>query len=288
MRSSGEPRHGTPPVAMTIAGSDSGAGAGLQADLKAFSALGVFATTVVTAVTAQSTAAVAGVEVVPPEMVDLQLRCVLDDMAVAAVKTGMLGSSAVVELVGSWAARGALPNLVVDPVLVSSTGRPLLDAAGPRAYVERLLPHAVVLTPNLREAETLCGLEAGTIADRDAMADAARRLADLGPRVVVLKGGHLGGDDSPDVVVDEGSVSVLEATRVASANTHGTGCTLSAAIAAGLARGLAPIDAVERAKAFVGRAIAGAASWRLGAGHGPLDPFGWSEGEPARPEGDRA
>jgi len=269
--------HGvTPPVAMTIAGSDSGAGAGLQADLKTFAALGVFATTVVTAVTAQSTRTVAGVEPVAPEFVALQIETVLDDMPVAAVKTGMLASSAVVGVVAELAARGRLPNLVVDPVLLSSTGHPLLDPGGADAYRTLLCPRARVFTPNLREAAFLLGVEPAAIADVDAMADAARRLRALGPDTVVVKGGHLGGDASPDVVATDAGITVVDKARIRTANDHGTGCSLSAAIAAGLARGLPVPDAVAGAQAYVARALAGAARWRLGAGRGPLDHFGWS------------
>jgi hydroxymethylpyrimidine/phosphomethylpyrimidine kinase len=268
-----------PPVALTVAGSDSGAGAGLQADLKAFAALGVFGTTVVTAVTAQNTAAVLGVERVDPSLVDLQLEAVLSDLPVAAVKTGMLHSSATVATVARWARAGRLPNLVVDPVLFSSTGRPLLDDGAGSAYVELLLPHALAVTPNLREASLLTGKPIG---DVDDMADAARWLADLGPALVVVKGGHLPGASAPDVVYHRGMLSVLDAPRVDTSNDHGTGCTLSAALAAGLARGHAPDDALAAAKRYVTAALRGAAAWRLGAGHGPLDHFGWcTDDEPA-------
>ena len=261
---------------MTIAGSDSGAGAGLQADLKTFAALGVFATTVVTAVTAQSTRAVTGVEAMSCAFVVLQIETVLDDMPVAAVKTGMLASSEVVGAVARLAGDGRLPNLVVDPVLTSSTGHPLLDPGGVAAYVEQLVPVARVLTPNLREAALLLGVDRQELGDVAAMADAARRLVALGPETVVVKGGHLGGDASPDVVATAGAVSVLERPRIRTANDHGTGCSLSAAIAAGLARGLDPRDALGRAEEFLTRAITGAAGWHLGAGRGPLDHFGWS------------
>ena len=262
-------------MAMTIAGSDSGAGAGLQADLKTFAALGVFATTVVTAVTAQSTRTVAGVAAMRPEFVALQIDTVLDDMPVAAVKTGMLASSAIVAVVAERARRGRLPNLVVDPVLMSSTGHPLLDPGGVDAYRQLLCPVARVLTPNLREAALLLGVDTAALADVDAMADAARRLTALGPETVVVKGGHLGGEGSPDVVATNGTITVLDRARIRTANDHGTGCSLAAAVAAGLARGLGVHDALTRAEAYVEHAIAGAARWRLGAGRGPLDHFGW-------------
>lgn len=257
---------------MTIAGSDSGGGAGLQADLRTFAALGVFGTSVVTAVTAQNTAAVLGVHVVDPDFVDLQLEAVLTDLPVAAVKTGMLGSSANVAAVGRQAAEGRLPNLVVDPVLVASTGRPLLGEGGVDAYLQLLLPHALVVTPNTREAALLTG---SAVDDVEGMARAARRLAETGAAVVVVKGGHLSGDDAPDVVLLDGELHVLDGRRVTSSNDHGTGCTLSAATAALLASGASPLDALSRAKAFVSAALEGSATWNLGAGHGPLDHFGW-------------
>ncbi|MDE3086538.1 MAG: bifunctional hydroxymethylpyrimidine kinase/phosphomethylpyrimidine kinase [Acidobacteriota bacterium] len=262
-----------PPVALTIAGSDSGGGAGIQADLKAFAANGAFGTTVVTAVTAQSTAAVLGVQVLDADFVELQLRAVLEDLPVAAVKTGMLGSSAVVAAVTRWAAAGRLPRLVVDPVLHASTGRPLLDEGAVAAYRD-LLPHALVVTPNMQEAATLTG---APVTDVAGMARAGQALAESGAGVVVVKGGHLEGP-AVDVVVADGVVRELRRDRVATRNDHGTGCSLSAALTARLAAGAAPLDALEAAKSYVTTAIAGAAGWRLGAGHGPLDHFGWGAG----------
>jgi len=259
---------------MTIAGSDSGGGAGLQADLKTFAAHRVFGTSVVTAVTAQNTAAVLGVHVLDPAFVDLQIAAVVSDLPVVAVKTGMLASSATVAAVARRAAAGDLPDLVVDPVLVASTGRPLLDDDGIAAYLELLLPHAAVVTPNTTEAALLAG---HAVDDVDAMVRAAHRLAATGARVVVVTGGHLGGEHAPDVVLLDGTVHVLEGPRVVSGNDHGTGCTLSAAITAHLARGAAVLDAVTRAKDFVTAALDGAAGWHLGAGHGPLDHFGWRD-----------
>jgi len=261
-----------PPVAMTIAGSDSGGGAGIQADLKTFAALGVFGTSVLTAVTAQNTTAVLGVRALEPEFVDLQIEAVLGDLPVAAVKTGMLSSATTVAIVARRAAAGDLPHLVVDPVMVTSTGTPLLDDDGVGAYLDLLLPHAEVCTPNMREAALLTSM---VVADVAGMEAAARRLAEYGPRVVVVKGGHLGGDRAPDVVLADGALTVLDGTRVVSANDHGTGCSLAAAIAAHRAGGAEIMDAVTGAKAFVARAITGSARWTLGAGHGPLDHFGW-------------
>ena len=257
---------------MSIAGSDSGGGAGLQADLRTFAALGVFATCAVTALTAQNSAQVRAVHLVEPAFVDAQIDAVLSDMPVASVKTGMLARADTVSAVGAWAAAGRLPNLVVDPVLVASTGRRLLDDDGVAAYLRDLLPYAAVVTPNTREASVLTGAD---VDDVDSMAAAAHRLAETGARAVVVKGGHLGGETAPDVALVDGTLHVLDAPRVVSANDHGSGCTLSAAIAAFLARGSGVLEAVSQAKAFVRAALEGSASWRLGQGHGPLDHFGW-------------
>ncbi len=260
---------------MTIAGSDSGGGAGLPADLKTFAAHGVFGTSVVTAVTAQNTAEVRGVYDVDPTFVELQIDTVLSDLPVASVKTGMLASSATVAVVARWAADGRLPNLVVDPVLVASTGRLLLGEGGVASYLELLLPHALVVTPNTREAALLTDTP---VEDVDGMVRAARRLADTGARAVVVKGGHLHGERAPDVVLVEGTLHVLDGPRVVSRNDHGTGCTLSAATAALLALGTELPDALAQAKAFVAASLRGSAGWRLGTGRGPLDHFGWGSG----------
>jgi hydroxymethylpyrimidine kinase/phosphomethylpyrimidine kinase len=184
----------------------------------------------------------------------------------------MLASSSNVAAVGRWAADGRLPNLVVDPVLVASTGRPLLGEGGVEAYLQLLLPHAFVVTPNTREAALLTD---SAVDDVEGMARAARRLAETGAQVVVVKGGHLSGDHAPDVVVCDGQLHLLDGPRVTSDNDHGTGCTLSAATAALLALGEPPLTALARAKDFVTAALQGSATWKLGAGHGPLDHFGW-------------
>jgi hydroxymethylpyrimidine/phosphomethylpyrimidine kinase len=273
----------TPVVALTVAGSDSGGGAGIQADLKTFAAMGVHGTCAVTAITAQHTAAVLAVEVVPPDMVVAQVDAVLEDLGAAAVKTGMLATPSTVAAVAGLAAAGRLPKLVVDPVLVSSTGHSLMDEGGVEAYRRLLLPHATVATPNLREAALLTGRRLADLGTTGAMTEVAEELRGLGAATVVVKGGHLpaaGGagvepHDCPDVVAGPGGTVVLPAERVATGNDHGTGCTLSAAIAAGLALGLEPSKAITGAKAFVHRALVGAAGWRLGAGHGPIDHFGW-------------
>jgi hydroxymethylpyrimidine/phosphomethylpyrimidine kinase len=185
----------------------------------------------------------------------------------------MLASAATVAVVARRAAAGDLPHLVVDPVMVTSTGTALLDDDGVAAYLDLLLPYAAVCTPNMREAALLTALPVSDVAGMEA---AARRLAEYGPRVVVVKGGHLGGDVAPDVVLADGVLTVLDGPRVVSANDHGTGCSLAAATAAHLARGTGAVTAVGEAKAFVTRAIGGAAAWTLGAGHGPLDHFGWN------------
>ncbi len=267
----------TPRVVLSIAGSDSGGGAGLQADLRTLSALGLHAATAVTAVTAQNTTAVAGVVALEPSFVVAQIEAVLEDMTVAAVKTGMLASAATVEAVGRLAAAGRLPRLVVDPVLVSATGHALLDEGGVAAYRRHLLPHALVATPNLKEAAVLTGRPLSALREVDAMAKAAEDLRSLGVTTVVVKGGHLEGDHSPDVLVGPEGTSVLRAARVATRNDHGTGCSLSAAVAARLALGDDVLDAVAAAKAFVRRGLLGAARWQLGAGRGPIDHLGWED-----------
>ncbi len=268
----------TPPVALTIAGSDSGGGAGAQADLKTFAAHRVHGTSALTAVTAQNTAEVRGVVALDPAFVRRQIETVLDDFDVRAVKTGMLANEGIVNVVAALADAGALPRLVVDPVLVSSSGHRLMEDAGVDAYLARLLPHALVVTPNLREAAVLGATTVEALeADVDARIEVAEKIRAAGATWVVVKGGHLSRSADDVVAGPEGvGVVVLAGERVATGNDHGTGCSLSAAIAAHLACGLDVLAAVEAAKAFVARALAGAAPWRLGAGHGPLDHFGWS------------
>lgn len=255
-----------PPVALTIAGSDSGGGAGIQTDLKTFATHGVFGASAITALTAQNTVGVRAVSVVDRNFVEMQLAAVLEDLPVAAVKTGMLGNPSIVDLVAGWAAR--LPNLVVDPVLVASSGDRLFEPDAERAYLERLFPLATVVTPNLREAAVLVGRE---LTDLDAAAEAARELAGTGARCVVVKGGHLTGqDEAVDVVWCDGVVELLRAPWIPTVNNHGTGCTFAATTAALLARGEELLPALRAAKTYVHRALAGGAAWRLGRGHGPL------------------
>ncbi|HET6811646.1 MAG TPA: bifunctional hydroxymethylpyrimidine kinase/phosphomethylpyrimidine kinase [Acidimicrobiales bacterium] len=258
-------------MALTIAGSDSGGGAGLQADLKAFAANGVFGASVVTAVTAQNSRQVSGVVVMEAAFVEAQLDAVLSDLPVAAVKTGMLATAAIVEAVGRRARAGELPNLVVDPVMVASSGDRLLDEDAVDAYRQELFPAALLITPNLREAGLLVGRALDGPED---MEWAARQLAESGPAYVLVKGGHLTGD-AVDILYDGRTCRQLSSPRVETANVHGTGCTLAAAIAARLALGCDVPTAVRAAKEFVTDAIRGSADWHLGAGHGPLDHFGW-------------
>jgi hydroxymethylpyrimidine kinase/phosphomethylpyrimidine kinase len=262
----------TPPVALTVAGSDSGGGAGIQADLKAFAAQRCYGASVITAVTAQNTLGVTDVHAVPAPVVASQLDAVLADLPVAGVKTGMLGSAEVADAVAARARAGDLPNLVVDPVLVSTSGHTL----GVVGAIERLLPYALVVTPNLAEAAALVGKPVTT---PDEMGEAAAALAAGGPRYVVVTGGDLReGDEAIDAMWTDEGVRFLRGPRVPTRNTHGSGCTFSAAIAAQLACGVPVPKAVELAKSYVARALAGGAGWRVGAGFGPLDHFEWSDG----------
>ncbi len=265
----------TPPTALTIAGSDSGGGAGVQADLKTFAAHRVHGTCALTAVTAQNTLEVRGVVALEPAFVRRQVQAVLDDFEVHSVKTGMLANARIVGEVAAMAAEGLLPRLVVDPVLVSSSGHRLMEPDGVAAYLELLLPHALVVTPNLREAAVLGDTDVETLGTVDARVAVAERITATGARYVVVKGGHLTAS-ADDVVVGPDGVLVLPGVRVRTRNDHGTGCSLSAAVAAHLARGAPVPGAIREAKAFVAAALAGGARWRLGAGHGPLDHFGWT------------
>jgi len=263
----GTPAVGTPAVALTIAGSDSGAGAGIQADLKVFAALGLYGTSAITATTAQNTLGVHAVHPIPARLVTAQVDAVLTDLPVGAVKTGMLGTARIAAAVAALARDGRLPNLVVDPVLVSTSGHRL----GVVAAVERLLPYAMVCTPNRAEAAALLGRAVRTPSE---MARAAGEIAAAGPAWVVITGGDLPG--AIDVVWGAGGVRFLRGARIATRNTHGTGCTFSAAIAARLALGDEVPAALRFAKEYVVRALAGARHWMLGGGHGPVDHFGWS------------
>jgi hydroxymethylpyrimidine/phosphomethylpyrimidine kinase len=257
-----------PPVALTIAGSDSGGGAGIQADLKTFAAHGVFGTSALTAVTAQNTVAVLGIEELPSALVGLQIDAVVSDIGVDAVKTGMLSSDEVIGVVAAKLDEHRLEKAVVDPVMVAKSGARLLEPGAVAALARDLLPRAYVVTPNLPEAESLVGFP---VDDDDAVVEAARKLVDMGARAALVKGGHGTGDESVDVLFHRGSVRRYRAPRIESSSTHGTGCTFSAAIAAGLALGCDLEEAVERAKAYLTKALS--AGLALGKGHGPLNHF---------------
>ena len=253
-------------TALTIAGSDSSGGAGIQADLKTFASLNVYGMSVITALTAQNTQRVRGVMEIPADFVGLQLDAVLSDIAPGAVKTGMLGTAAVVEIVAQGLRRSAGCPLVVDPVMVSSSGTHLLEHAGEQALKRALLPLALLVTPNLAEASILTGID---VRDPDTMEEAARRLHRMGARHVLVKGGHLEGD-AVDVYFDGAGIERLSVSRISTRDLHGTGCVLSAAITASLSRGSSVYDAVVLAKEFVTGAIR--SSLRLGRGAGPVNP----------------
>ena len=258
----------TQPVALTIAGSDSGAGAGIQADLKTFAALGIYGVTVITAITAQNTLGVRAVHEVDPGVIKAQLDAVAEDFSISALKTGMLSSSAIIELVAAGIRRHRLDRLVVDPVMMAKSGDRLLREDAVAALRTILLPLAEVVTPNIPEAEVLSGQHIRTMADR---VSAARTILRLGARAVVLKGGHAEDDPLIDLLVDAESVHEFRAPRIRTTSTHGTGCTFSAAIAAGLAAGLSRHAAVAGAREYVSAALERAEP--LGHGHGPLGHF---------------
>lgn len=257
------------PRALTIAGSDAGGGAGIQADLKTFAALGVWGTSAITAITVQNTLGVAGVSDVPAATVAAQVRAVADDIGLDAAKTGMLSSAHIVLAVAEAVEGGGVPNLVVDPVFVSKHGHTLLQADAVEALRRRILPLAALVTPNLPEAAGLARFDVQT---RDDMQKAADAILGLGARAVLVKGGHLDGDRADDFFADAdtGRAEWIAGERVASANTHGTGCVLSAAIAAHLARGDLLLTAVRKGKEFVTEAIRH--SLAIGGGIGPVNP----------------
>jgi len=258
------------PRALSIAGSDSGGGAGIQADLKTFSALGVFGMTAITAVTVQNTKGVSGFEELSPHTVAEQIRAVAGDIGVDAAKTGMLASAPIVEAVAEAIEETRLPNLVVDPVFVSKHGHPLLAENAVEALKGLILPLATLVTPNLPEAAGLAGFDVHT---PDDMRRAATAILGLGPRAVLVKGGHLQGDRAADLFADGAVEEWVDAERIDTPHTHGTGCTLSAAITAHLARGSSLEDAVRAGKVFVTEAIRHALP--LGEGIGPVDHL-WS------------
>ena len=255
------------PKALTIAGSDSGGGAGIQADLKTFTAYRVFGMSVITAVTAQHSVGVQGVEDLPPAFVSRQLRSVLSDFGADAAKCGMLSTAPIIDAVAATLGEHPVEKLVVDPVMVAKSGDALLRPDARRALVDRILPLALVVTPNLPEAGVLADMRVETRAD---MEEAARRIRALGPRYVLVKGGHLKGE-AVDLLWNGREFTAFAAPRVESPNTHGTGCTFSAAITAGLSRSQALADAIRDAKAYVTRAIR--EGFALGRGVGQLRHF---------------
>ena len=257
------------PRALTIAGSDSGGGAGIQADLKTFAALGVYGATALTAVTAQNTREVAAVATLPADLVARQIRLVLDDIGALAVKTGMLGDAGIVRAVAAELRAAGVADLVVDPVITSSSGSALLDEAGVDAMVRELLPLAHVVTPNVEEAKRLAGRE---IASWDDARAAAAVIVEQGARSVVITGGDFGQPDAAtDLYYDGQHFREYTAVRVRTQSTHGTGCTFSAAITAGLARGMDTQSAIALAKSYVSLALEHA--YPIGSGHGPVHHF---------------
>jgi hydroxymethylpyrimidine/phosphomethylpyrimidine kinase len=259
------------PIALTIAGSDPSGGAGIQADLKTFSALGAYGGAVITALTAQNTRGVTGIHNVPPEFVALQIDTVFADLRVDAVKIGMISTAAIARAVAASLRRADARNIVLDPVMIAKSGHALLDPTAVASLREELVPLATVITPNLPEAGVLLGGEMPTTVDE--MRDAVRALHRLGSSYVYLKGGHLGGDASSDLLYDGATIVELSAKRIHTPNTHGTGCTLSSAIAALLPQRPDVRRAVAEAKAYLTAAIAASEQLRVGSGHGPVQHF---------------
>jgi hydroxymethylpyrimidine/phosphomethylpyrimidine kinase len=261
----------TSAIAVTIAGSDSGGGAGIQADLKTFSALGVYGASVIAALTAQNTKGVTAVHDVPADFVAAQIDAVFSDLAVGAVKIGMLSQPAVIEAVADGLARWRQTKVVLDPVMVATSGDRLIAPDAVEVLKRVLIPRALVITPNLAEAGAL--LDAPPARTEAEMRVQGERLLALGARAVLIKGGHGEGAESVDLLVAPGAVTRLAAARIATKNTHGTGCTLSAAIAAGLAKGLDLSAAARAAKDYVSAAIAASQRLTIGSGHGPVHHF---------------
>ena len=257
------------PVALTIAGSDPSGGAGLQADLKTFSALGVYGASVVTALTAQNTRGVIGAMAVPADFIALQIEAVVTDLHIAAAKTGMLGDTATVLAVAAEIRRHKIRPLVVDPVMVATSGDVLLAPDAIDTLRRELIPLADLITPNLPEAAQLLNEPVAT--DEHVMAAQAQRLMALGCKAVLVKGGHGTGAEAVDILFSGGTSIRFAAPRIETRNTHGTGCTLSAAITASLAKGMALPGAINAAKAFISAALAAGASLKIGGGSGPVD-----------------
>ncbi len=253
---------------LTIAGSDSGGGAGIQADLKTIGVLGAHGMSAITAVTAQNTVGVLAIHALEPSFVRQQIDAVVDDIGVDAVKTGMLANAAIVEMVAQVVAARGLSPLVVDPVLAAESGAGLIEGSAAEVLMRRLFPLATVVTPNAAEAAHLLAMTVASVEDQRR---AARRLIEAGAQAALVKGGHLDGANAVDVLCIGGELHELSSPRIAASNTHGTGCILATAIAVHLGRGESLLTAVEKAKAFVSRAIAGGLS--IGRGAGPANPF---------------
>jgi hydroxymethylpyrimidine/phosphomethylpyrimidine kinase len=258
-------------IAVTIAGSDSSGGAGIQADLKTFSALAVYGASVITALTAQNTRGVSGIHDVPPAFITAQIDAVFSDLKVGAVKIGMLSQPAAIKAVVAGLKRHEVKNIVLDPVMVAASGDRLLVPEAIEVLRRVLIPRATLITPNLPEAAAL--LDAREAKTEPEMKDQAQQLLQLGAKAVLLKGGHAEGAESVDFLVQPTSVARLAADRIATVNTHGTGCTLSSAIAAGLAKGLSLAEAVREGKAYVTAAIAASGKLHIGHGFGPTHHF---------------
>jgi len=261
----------TIPVALTIAGSDSSGGAGIQADLKTFAALGVYGASVVTALTAQNTRGVSGIHVVPPAFVTAQIDAVFDDLDIKAVKIGMVGELAAIEAIAAALGQRSVTHLVLDPVMVATAGDRLLSLDAVAGLRTRLIPRAELITPNLPEAAAL--LDEPIAADEAAITSQGQRLLAMGCKAALIKGGHGQGAESIDYLFSDHGTVRLAAPRIATRNTHGTGCSLSSAIAAGLAKGEGMETAVCNAKIFISAAIAAADRLEVGHGHGPVHHF---------------
>jgi hydroxymethylpyrimidine/phosphomethylpyrimidine kinase len=259
------------PIALTIAGSDPSGGAGVQADLKTFAALGVYGASVLTALTAQNTQGVRAIHDVPPAFIAAQLDALFADLKIRAVKIGMLSRSAVIDAVSAALEKHRAKNVVLDPVMVATSGDALLVPAAVNALRQKLIPKALVVTPNLPEAAALLG--ASQARNEREMEIQAREILVLGAKHVLIKGGHGAGEESVDLLVSLKETYRFAAKRAATKNTHGTGCALSSAVAAGLAKGLALREAVRAAKDYVTGAIAAADKLRVGHGHGPINHF---------------
>lgn len=260
------------PRALTIAGSDSSGGAGIQADLKTFTVFGVYGMSAVTALTAQNTVRVSGVFPLPPEFVRLQIDAVAADIGIDAAKTGMLVNREIIAAVVEAVRAHGISRLVVDPVMIAQSGAALLEAAACAELRDKLIPLAMLVTPNTPEAAALLDMRVESLAD---MREAARRLVGAGARAALVKGGHLTGTEAIDVLYDGRNFHELRAPRAPTRHTHGTGCMLSAAVTAGLARGQSLVEAVHTAKRFISAAVAGGLV--LGAGNGPANPLAWQE-----------